>query len=232
MDDEKLCPQCGAANSPDAVFCDCGHLFSSTLPSRQRRRLKKRYLLYGVIALLLLSIVAVAVSPSQPVHTTSPVVPSQHVSVVELAKTGFRPAAAHVPKRSHKAPLRSTTILRSSTTASKARISASTQQGAYLSNVLFVQPAPRETPVTSNAPITSISYPYESVGSPFNAKLADSSAQGYGPWLDSLGTGGLPSPSYSHPGSNVSGQAASQINHNTDLNQNINKLISTVKTAP
>lgn len=225
MDDEKLCPQCGAANSPDAVFCDCGHLFNSTLPSRQRRRFKKRYLLYGVIALFLLSIVAVAVSPSQPAHTTSPVVPSQHVSVVELAKTGFKPAAAHMPKRSHKATLRSRAILRSSTTASKAQIGANTQQGAFHSNVLFVQPAPGETPVTSNAPITSIGYPYESVGSPVNAKLADLSTQGYGPRLDSFGTGGLPSPIYSHPGSNVSRQATSQINQNTNLNQNINKLI-------
>ena len=224
MDDEKLCPQCGAANSPDAVFCDCGHLFSSTLPSRQRRRFKKRYLLYGVIALLLLSIVAVAVSPSQPAHTTSPAVPRQPASVVELAKTGLKPAAAHMPKRSHTATLRSTTILRSSTTASKTQISANTQQGASLSNMLFVQPVTGNTPVTLSAPVTSISYPYESVGSPSNAKFADSNNQGYSPWLNSLGTGGLTSLTNSHPGNNVSNQAASQINKNTDLNQNINKL--------
>ena len=90
--------------------------------------------------------------------------------------------------------------------------------------MLFVQPVTGNTPVTLSAPATSISYPYESVGSPFNAKLADSNNQGYSPWLNSLGTGGLTSPTNSHPGNNVSNQAASQVNKNTDLNQNINKL--------
>jgi hypothetical protein len=130
-----------------------------------------------------------------------------------------------MPKPSHKATLRSTTIPPSSIAASNAQIGVNAQQGAYLSNMLLVQPATGNTPAALNAPVTSINYPYESVGSPFGAKLGDSNDQGYSPWLDSLGSGGLISFNHPHPGSNVSGQEASQINQNADLNQNTSKLI-------
>jgi len=128
MHNEKFCKNCGARNQPYAAFCaDCGESFiapatsppttSAPLPQEEpsrdepvypsapdgprepsRRRFKKRYILYGVLILLLLSTVAGAISASQQTANRSVASPTIQASVAATTPTpqASAPVAATV----------------------------------------------------------------------------------------------------------------------------------------
>jgi len=110
MDNGKFCKNCGASNNPYAAFCaDCGESFIAPAtsapktsepippeepsheepvspsapeePKKPARRFKKRYILYGVLVLLLLSTVAGAISASQQTANRPAALPTVQASV-------------------------------------------------------------------------------------------------------------------------------------------------------
>jgi len=103
MDNKKFCKNCGARNQPYAAFCaDCGESFIASatspphpsaishpkrlsgdkpshalLPRKPSRQIDKRYILYGVLVILLLSVVAGSFPFGSSSDTPAPQVTSQ-----------------------------------------------------------------------------------------------------------------------------------------------------------